>query len=124
MRKPFPLARLFGRVLLFAARASAVSLSAILLLLPLARPAFQGISYSLYGAEAPLMSSHIADIMLRQSAAIAAFLMMTAYIYYRFKVIPRNMRAAADVSYLGVVTAVILFILLLLYRPVLQAPLI
>lgn len=70
------------------------------------------------------MSSHIADIMLRQSAAIAAFLMMTAYIYYRFKVIPRNMRAAADVSYLGVVTAVILFILLLLYRPVLQAPLI
>lgn len=124
MRKPFPLARLSGRALLFVARASAVFLSAVLLLLPLARPAFQDISNALYGAEAPLMSSHIADIILRQGAVIAATIMMAIYIYYRLRVMPRNMRAVADVAYLVVVTAIILFVLLLLYRPVLQAPLI
>ena len=124
MRKPFPLARLSGRALLFVARASAVLLSAVLLLLPLARPAFQDMSYGLYGADAPLMDSHIAEMILRQGAAIAASVMMAIYIYYRIKVIPGHMRAVADVAYLVVVTAVILFILLLLYRPVLQAPLI
>ena len=124
MRKPFPLARLSGRALLFVARASAVLLSAVLLLLPLARPAFQDMSYGLYGPDAPLMSSHFADMMLRQSAAIAASIMMAVYIYYRLKVLPRNFRAIADVSYLVVVTAATLSLLLLLYRPVLQAPVI
>ncbi|WP_133166216.1 hypothetical protein [Marinobacter fuscus] len=122
MNGAFPLTRLIGRVLLFLSRCAAAVLSFALLTVPFGRGGFQEMSDGIYGSEAPLMGSNLLDFLVQPWISVLFAFFMLAYVYIRFRYMPIARRRLGDLSYLAVVSALMMGFQLAFYLPVVKAP--
>ncbi|PSF08275.1 hypothetical protein C7H09_08925 [Marinobacter fuscus] len=79
-------------------------------------------SDGIYGSEAPLMGSNLLDFLVQPWISVLFAFFMLAYVYIRFRYMPIARRRLGDLSYLAVVSALMMGFQLAFYLPVVKAP--
>lgn len=114
MAQPFPVSRFLGRAMIALARVSAVVLSLALLAFPLQRDSMLEFSQ---GAGASAL-----ETLMHPWLTIVLGIAMLAYLFARFRLIPKPNGRASDLLYLAIVIVLLAGLQAIAYLPVLQAP--